>query len=168
MSDDFEPSLEYAGTSGNVNVDTSRDATIHADMSGITSTAQKYVLIVAGMMKGKGVTVAELRERNGKVHHGRVSAALTNLHIAGRLVALRERRGHCGIYVLPEYAGDRERRAYRPNRRPVDAEIIVGVLLDHRQYTASDYCHGQGCTWEAGRGVTFTQHQAQMIAEVLS
>lgn len=173
MSEEFEPSLAYAGTSGNVNVDTSRDATIHADMEGITNKAQRYVLSIAEMMKEKGVTVSELRERDGSLHHGRVSAALTNLHIAGRLVALKERRGHCGVYVLPECAGERERRVYRPNRKAIDPEVVVGVLLQHEYITPSyvePFCR---CGWVAPDTIRpiapqHRAHLAQQIAEALS
>lgn len=174
---EFEPSLEYAGTSGNVNVDTSRDATIHADLSGITAKAQRYALILAGQQGARGVTVKELRERDGSVHHGRVSAALTNLHKAGRLVALRERRDHCGIYVLPEYAEGRDARPFKPNRKPIDSEVIVGVLLAHthaeRPWTDDGVgtlrCATPGCDWEhrAG-GLSWNQHLAEKIAEALS
>ena len=166
---EFEPSLSYAGTSGNVNVDTSRDATIHADLTGITNKAQRYVLTMAGMMREKGVTVIELRERNGAVHHGRVSAALTNLHMAGRLVRLQDRRLRSHIYVLPEFANGRETLAYKPNRKPIDEEVIVGVLLAHRfdpQPTNPGDCD---CGWRASREqYSHVRHVAREITEALS
>jgi hypothetical protein len=168
-SPDFEPSLTYGGTSGNVDVETSREATIHADMSGITNKAQRYVLTMAGMMREKGVTVAEVREKNGTLHHGRVSAALTNLHRDGRLVALKARRNRCGIYVLPEYAGERERRTFKPNRKPIDEEVITGVILDHRYKFGSVGGQTCECGWNPSEGdLSHVRHQAQKIAEALS
>lgn len=172
-SPDFEPSLPYAGTSGNVNVDTSRDATIHADVTGITAKAQRYALILAAQRGATGITVVELREVHGSLHHGRISGALSDLHKAGRLVALRERRNHCGVYVLPEYVEGREARPFRPNRRVVDQEVIAETLLEHPQTIPPGgvrdvawYC---GCGWASPlRGGDHRHHLAEKIAEALS
>lgn len=168
---EFEPSLEYAGTSGNVNVDTSRDATIHADMTGITAKAQRYVLALADQRGRRGVTVVELRENDTSLHHGRISGALTNLHKAGRLAALRERRGHAGVYVLPEYVEGREVRPYRPNRQAPDPQVIVGVLLAHSllaslRVNVPNHCTCGGWKWEPGD--SFNDHLAREIAAALS
>jgi hypothetical protein len=170
---DFEPSLPYAGTSGNVNVDTSRDATIHADMTGITAAAQRYVLIIAGQQRGHGVTVGELRERNGSLHHGRISGALSDLHKAGRLVALRERRGNpaAGVYVLPEHVEGREARPFRPNKKRIDPEVINGVILHHpRTYPLGGLrmpLYHCGCGWSSN-SEPHNRHLAEEIAEALS
>lgn len=67
----------------------------------------RYALILAKQAGPKGVTVAELREKNGRLHHGAVSAVLSRLADDGRLVALQERRGRCTVYVLPEHQGAR-------------------------------------------------------------
>lgn len=126
-------SLGYAGTSGHQQAATSRDAILDDDTNGVTSKAQRYALILARQNGTRGVTIAELREKHGTLHHGKMSSALTNLHKDGRLVALTERRLKCGIYVLPEFVHHgAETRPYKPNRREIDAQIIVGVLLDHR------------------------------------
>lgn len=160
----FTPSLEYAGTSGHAEPDTSAAATVHADLEGITAKAQRYALIIAQQQREHGVTVAELRETQGNVHHGRVSSALTNLHKAGRLVALRERRGHCGVYVLPEYVDGREVREYKPSRKPIDADLIEEVLAEHEfiERPTMNFCIcGQ---WQER---SFIRHQAEKIAEAL-
>lgn len=53
-----------------------------------------------------GLTVREYRDRHG-IHHGIASSRLSNLHAAGHVVKLRQRRDRCGIYVTPDNAGDR-------------------------------------------------------------
>lgn len=128
---DFQASLGYNNTSGHQAADTSADGVRHADVTGITAKAQRYALIMATQAGAYGVTVAELRERNGMVHHGRISAALTNLHKAGRLAALRERRGHCGIYVLPEFVEGREVRQFRSNRPQIDRVELLNLIREH-------------------------------------
>jgi hypothetical protein len=49
-----------------------------------------------------GVTVVDMR-RMFSWHHGQASSALTNLHKAGRIVRLAEKRDRCKVYVLPEH-----------------------------------------------------------------
>jgi len=149
-----------------VNVDTSRDATIHADLTGLTAKAQKYALILAGQRGTHGVTVAELRELHGSLHHGRISAALTNLHKAGRLVALRERRNHCGIYVLPEYVEGREARPFRSNRPVIDRSELRN-LLDHHRMIGDGVGHWR-CyclAWEGLGLQSFRDHLADVIIQ---
>lgn len=124
---EFKPSLPYAGTAGFVDVDTSRESAYREVTEGITAKSQKYVLILLSQVGTRGYTVAELREKSGALHHGRVSGALTSLHKAGRIVALRERRNGCGVYVLPSHVAGREVRAFHPNRA---VTIERGELID--------------------------------------
>jgi hypothetical protein len=167
---DDEPSLGYAGTSGHQQAATSRDAILDDDLNGVTAAAQRYVLVMARQRHAQGVTVAELRESKGGLHHGKMSSALTNLHKAGRLVALKARRDKCGIYVLPEFVEDREVRSYRPNKTKVDPEIIVGVMLAHPQTLPlqgnRSFLWHCGCGW-ASRDQEFKRHLAGKIAEAL-
>jgi hypothetical protein len=166
MTDQFEPSLGYNDTSGHQAAESSAEGVRHADVTGITAKAQKYALIMATQGGRNGVTVAELRERHGSLHHGRISAALTNLHKAGRLAALRERRGHCGIYVLPEFVEGREVREFRSNRPHIDRAELVNLLDHHRPIVQSVsgwrcYCLG----WQGGGLTAFRQHLADVIIE---
>lgn len=95
-------SATYAGTTGWTSTDTSRE---QADPTKQVST-QEWVLRAITGQGAIGATVAELR-MGTFAHHGQVSSALTNLHRAGRLARLVERRGRCHVYVLPEHVGDR-------------------------------------------------------------
>jgi hypothetical protein len=100
-----ETALPYNGTEGYAGSDTSRQAAIDAAVHGTASKRQRYILILAGRAKERGITVAELRDAS--LHHGRVSGALSVLHKVGKLVRLTEVRGRCKVYVLPDYVNGR-------------------------------------------------------------
>lgn len=136
------------GTRGSSGSDTSRDAAYADLVSGVTNATQKYVLIMAAQAGAKGITVADVREKDGGLHHGRISSAITKQHIAGRLVALTERRGHCGVYVLPEHVNGREVRPYRQQNPRLQVEDVEIVLDHHGWY---DWQH-QKCNCGAGVG----------------
>jgi hypothetical protein len=105
--DTEQTALEYAGTSGFAAGSPSSEASVRsADVAGVTARRQRMALRMAAAGALNGVTVAELRSRAG-MHHGSASSALSNLHKAGRLERLAERRGRCAIYVLPEYVNER-------------------------------------------------------------
>ena len=95
-------------------------------LSGVTNVTQQLVLKEALDAGSAGITVAEVRAKHG-YHHGRVSSAMTKQHIAGRLVALLERRGHSGVYVLPEFLNGRETRPYRRQGRRFSQDDIANV-----------------------------------------
>lgn len=119
----------YGGTRGHSGGDASRDAALADLVNGVTNVTQRLVLIFAERAGAKGITVAEVRDKNGGLHHGRISSALTKQHIAGRLVALRERRGHSGIYVLPEHVNGREVRPYRRQNKRLDRDDLIEIIL---------------------------------------
>ena len=98
------------GTRGSSGGGASADAARADLVSGLTNAAQKYVVIMAQQAGTRGITVAELREKTGGLHHGRVSSATTKMHIAGKLVRLAERRGNSHVYVAPEFVDDRDVR----------------------------------------------------------
>jgi hypothetical protein len=77
-----------------------------------------------------GITWAELAMQK-QLHHGQASGALSNLHRTGRVVRLKERRGRCGVYVLPIYVDGRETVPHKSNKRRVnrDAEFKIEALL---------------------------------------
>jgi len=102
---DFVPSLPYVGTEGFAGSETSKQAALDAVIHGTASKRQRYILILAGRAKERGITVAELRDAS--LHHGRVSGALSVLHKTGKLARLTDTRGRCKVYVLPEYVDGR-------------------------------------------------------------
>ena len=122
--DDFQPSLPYAGTAGHSGTDTSRERAEREAEDGSVKKYQRYVMTMAQMMKEKGVTVAELREKNGNLHHGRVSSSLSSLHKEGRLVRLSERRNGCKVYVTPDHVNERASEPYGRRRSTAPTEVL--------------------------------------------
>lgn len=122
-TDDFEPALPYRNTEGYAGSETSRQAALDAVIHGTASKRQRFVLILAGRAKERGITVAELRDAS--LHHGRVSGALSVLHKVGKLARLTEVRGKCKVYVLPEYVNDRPTEphgvVHRADKETLDA-----------------------------------------------
>lgn len=158
-------SESYHGTRGDSGSAASREAAQADYDNGVTNRLQLQILDAAIDRGRRGVTAAEMREFTQE-HHGRVSSAITKLHIAGKLVALTERRGHGGIYVTPDNVGGRETRPYKRQTKMVDVEAVTGVLLQHRYNPREGACY---CGWRPRDGdLSHTRHQAQMIAEALS
>jgi hypothetical protein len=160
-----EPSLEYNGTAGyNSASDTSRDAAYDDLVTGVTAKAQRLTLILALQQREHGITIAELREAKGSLHHGKMSSALTNLHKAGRLARLAERRGRCHVYVLPEFVDERETQAFRPNRPQIDRNELANEIGRHSLYLSlrgpGGYCK---CGAPMVQGTSFNQHVADVI-----
>lgn len=125
MSDDT--ALPYAGTEGYAGSETSKQRAQDDVVKGTASKRQRFILILAGRAKEKGITVAELRDST--LHHGRVSGALSVLHKVGKLARLTETRGRCKVYVLPEYVNDRPTEAHgvvhKADRETLDAASLV-------------------------------------------
>jgi hypothetical protein len=126
-----EPALPYAGTEGFAGSDTSRQAAIDAVIHGTASKRQRYILILAGRARERGITVAELRDVS--LHHGRVSGALSVLHKVGKLARLTEVRGRCKVYVLPEYVNGRPTEphgvVHKADKETVAAAEVVMAWL---------------------------------------
>lgn len=99
-----------------------------ADMHDTASKRQRYVLILADRAKERGVTVAELRD--GNLHHGRISSALSILHRVGKLCRLSEKRDRCHIYVLPEYVNGRQTDSYGVPHRADKETLAAADMVD--------------------------------------
>lgn len=160
------PSLGYNGTGGyNSQSDTSRDAAYDDLVTGVTAKAQRLTLILAAQAGERGLTIVDLREAKGSLHHGKMSSALTNLHKGGRLVRLADRRDRAHIYVLPEHAGERETLPFRANRPHIDRTELVSLLDHHRAINFGlgwrCYCLG----WSGLGLVDFRKHLADVIIE---
>lgn len=106
MTDD---ALPYAGTAGWSGSDTSRESAEREAEQGVALARLRTVLAHLREWGPNGCTVAELRDYTGE-HHGKVSGALSVLHLQGRIARLAdpdERREGCAVYVLPEHVLDR-------------------------------------------------------------
>jgi hypothetical protein len=154
----------YGGTRGDSGSSASHDAAEADYENGVTNALQEEVLRIVRGDGRRGTTAAEARSATGQ-HHGRVSSALTKLHIAGKIVALEERRGHGGIYVAPEYVLGRPTRPYRRQAKRVDEEAVLGVLLNHTLWR-NGKC---SCGWYPSEGdLSYRRHVAREITEALS
>lgn len=71
-----------------------------------------------------GLTVKEYRDRYA-IHHGVASSHLSNLHEAGYLRKLKQRRDRCGIYVLPHFVEERPTVPHVKNSPKRLHEVIV-------------------------------------------
>jgi hypothetical protein len=133
LATDEGVALPYAGTEGYAGSDTSRQRAIDDAVSGTASKRQRYILILAGRAKERGITVAEIRD--GTLHHGRISGALSVLHKVGKLSRLSETRGKCKVYVLPEYVNERVTEphgvVHKADKTTVEAADLVDAWI-HR------------------------------------
>jgi len=99
----YQNPVPNSGWSGS---ETSRDRALRRDVSGKTKTLQNRMLVMLAQAGERGVTVHDGREATGE-HHGSVSAALSNLHKAGKIARVDESRDRCKVYVLPDAVGGR-------------------------------------------------------------
>ena len=140
MSDDFQPSLEYVGTTGFVaDSDTSRD---HADVE--TQRAGKIQKVVHDLIAtshAKGATSAEIEEWTG-LKHQTVSSAIRNMELdgyvegesTGRVVKLATRRNGSHPYITSSLAALLTPSAtLPPNRRRESYAKRYNALLAHLQ-----------------------------------
>jgi hypothetical protein len=59
-------------------------------------------------------------------HHGVASSRLSNLHRAGLVARLKERRGGSGIYILPEFVQPGEATVpHRSNKKAQEADSMI-------------------------------------------
>lgn len=130
----------YDGTRGHSGGDASRDAAIAERDSGKTSEMMDVVYRAVRIGQQAGLTSAELREVLPDEHHGRITSALTKLHIAGKVSALREKRGNCGVYVIPYYVNGRPERHYRRQNVELQVDDVVALMDQHRSHYITGTC----------------------------
>lgn len=155
----------YRGTRGHGPADTSQEAAIAERDKGTTNAMMQIVLAEIHSFGKHGLTSAELRGRPAlaEEHHGRISSAITKLHIAGEIVALRERRGNCGVYVHPDYVSGRGTRPYRRQAVRLSADEISDILKAHQSGAGGCTCGVKGVFWQH----ELHQHIAQVIAAAI-
>lgn len=107
----------YAGTGGFAGSTASREAAEAEVVTGTLAWRQARILDLLRLAGPLGHTVVELRdEKYGLGHHGKVSAALSNLHKDGQIVALAHmRRNRSGVYVLPGQEMGHAARPFKSN-----------------------------------------------------
>jgi hypothetical protein len=104
--------------------DASRDRAEREERTGRARHRREQVLKVVRLTGLFGMTVGEVEEALS-IGHGHASGALSNLHKAGRLECLKERRGGQHVYVLPHAVNGRATRQFG---RAKKAKPLIDVL----------------------------------------
>lgn len=129
MTDDGQPILPYAGSSGWSGSDTSHERADRDDTGGVTGRRQRQTIGLLHQVGERGLTWKELANILD-VHHGGASGALSVLHRDGRIARLADRRGGSKVYVLPEYVAGRVTERHGRNKRTVDNEEALAKVRD--------------------------------------
>lgn len=125
MSEDYGYTTADGETTGGWSgSDASHDRATREERSGRARHRREQVLKIVRLTGLFGMTVSEVEEALS-IGHGHASGALSNLHKAGRLECLKERRGGQHIYVLPHAVNG---RATRPFGRAKKAKPLIDVL----------------------------------------
>ena len=126
------PSLPYNGKSGHVAASkTSTARALHEDATGVTGKRQLAILDALENASAHGYTWTELGDELN-LHHGQVSGALSVLHNAGRVFALRRERNNSQIYYHCKYRtlfGDYERLDFPVKTAHAQATDALDALL---------------------------------------
>jgi ribosomal protein S25 len=120
-------SLPYVGSSGSSGSEASAERAADRDEKQITSRDQREARRLLAEQRGGGLTQAELQEEMG-VGHGTASQVLSNLHAAGHVARLVERRKRSHVYVLPEHVDGRELSPYRRLQSRVSLRARIDAL----------------------------------------
>lgn len=134
--------LPYAGTSGWSGTDTSRERAEEADSTGATASRQRELRQIGKDLGTYGITVTELKQREGWAHHGTASGTLTTLHMVGDFVRLSQKRGRCKVYVHADHVAGRETEPFAPSKAKVAAEQALEmsqVLAESLAEVAPDH-----------------------------
>lgn len=98
--------LMYDGTEGSSGSDASHERAAREAASGAATDRQALILDGLGFAGGDGLTWREVATLTG-LHHGQVTGSLSNMHKAGHVARLTDKRDRCSIYVLPEHVEGR-------------------------------------------------------------
>lgn len=131
----FPGTFPYAGTSGYAaGSAASESRTRDEDAKGATGRRQRAVLAQLLAAGPRGMTWREVSAAL-ELHHGEASGALSNLHHAGMVARLTERRGRCSVYVAPEHVADRPTEPHgstlhSPARLVLSSEAVTDALAE--------------------------------------
>ena len=132
---------------------TSEERARRDDADGTTSKRQAKTLWALGAEDGGGrggtgreygLTWKELADVGGW-HHGQASGVLSNLHKAGKIARLTERRNRCFIYVLPEYVNSRETQEQGRPKQPDDGLTVALIQAEVTILRVEEAIAGQWC-----------------------
>lgn len=143
------PITPYNGTGGHVEQPSSFQRAIHDVKSGKLAERQQSILRELFAAALVGATWRELSAKLGQ-HHGNISGALSNLHKAGKVFMLNEKREGSHVYVHA-----RHRDAFAENfrideptqtsgsRHRTQLVLIARLIADAKENGWSNYHHDQ-------------------------
>jgi hypothetical protein len=105
------PTLPFGGHSGSMGSDASRERAEREDEEGISEWRQRQIIDLLAQAGPMGLTWKEVGAQLNW-HHGQATGALSPMHAAGIIDALKQTRDGSTIYVIPEHLGGRETREY--------------------------------------------------------
>lgn len=122
------PALTYGGTEGHNQSSGSIDRATDPDALSKAARSQRLILAHLAQVGERGTTCHEA-EPVVMLTHETYTGSRANLHKAGRVVRLTEKRERRGVYVLPEHVAGRDIEPFKPNRSRRDAppEEVVGA-----------------------------------------
>jgi hypothetical protein len=130
--------LPYAGTTGASGSATSRERAENEAADGTAAARQRRIIDLLGESGGLGMTWREISDKTGQ-HHGQVSGALSSMHKAGEVVALRhDRRNGCGVYVLPGNVLGRITRPFNENKAKANGTEAPAPIVAPRPRLTGD------------------------------
>jgi hypothetical protein len=105
MSEQLEIWAAYNDTEGYVDRPASRERAIKEAQNGTASERQQAILSLLDDAGLDGMTWKELGDELG-LHHGKISGALSNMHLGGVVFMLRQTKDRCHPYVHANYRDD--------------------------------------------------------------
>lgn len=159
--------LMYGGTEGSSGSEASHERATHEAQEGTATARQSLLLWQLGEAYGEGLTWREMADATG-LHHGQVTGGLSNLHKAGLIARLTEKRGRCSIYVPPEHVAGRATAAQGrrdPETSPVGFPYRQGahIVLGPEVHVTLD---GESIVWKGRRYHPVDAHDARRGEEV--
>lgn len=127
---DHVQETSYAGTSGWIGSDGSRDRAVNADTTGVTGRRQTVTLDLLNDADTRGLTWKELAEVN-EWHHVTASGALSVLHKTGNIARLKQKRNGCHVYVLPRHVLGRDTEPHGRTSPTDRVQELLDLLLTH-------------------------------------
>lgn len=157
----------YRGTEGSSGSDASHERATRESREGTATDRQALLMWALGEAGGDGLTWREMSEQTGR-HHGQVTGSLSNLHKAGLIARLTEKRGRCSIYVLPEHVAGRATAAQ--GRRDAETSPVgfpyrhgAHIVLGPEVHVTLD---GESIVWKGRRYHPVDAHDARRGEEV--
>ena len=132
----WAPVLPYPSPTGPTSgyaegVATSEEHVRDMDADGRTAKQQRQSLLALTSAGSEGRTWRELDRLTGW-GHGSTSRVLSDLHKAGKIARLTERRYRCFVYVLPEHVEGRETQEQGRPRQPQDGLALAALQAEHK------------------------------------